>query len=128
LTLRPKPSRALTVWWLALHALLAAAALLVASPWPVDLVMLLAIAGHGVVRRPRPSPKLILVSADGRCAVPDREATYFALGARTVVCPHWVRLDFGTGPRRRDILLVADQLDRVEWVRLRALLERTRRG
>ena len=90
--------------------------------------MLLAVAGHGVVRRPRPSPQLILVSADGRCAVPDGQAAYFALGARTVVCPHWVRLDFGTGPQQRDILLVADQLGRVEWVRLRAILARTRRA
>jgi hypothetical protein len=71
---------------------------------------------------------VILVDADAHCIVPAWNAGRLALGARTVVCPHWLRLDLGTGPQRRDILLVADQLGRVEWARLRALLERTRRG
>jgi hypothetical protein len=116
------------VWWLALHALLAAAALLVAAPWAIKLAALLAVGGHGAVRRPRPPPEVILVDADAHCIVPAWNAGRLALGARTVVCPHWLRLDLGTGPQRRDILLVADQLGRVEWARLRALLERTRRG
>lgn len=128
LILRPKASRALWLWWLALHALLAAAALLVASPWPIKLAALLAVGSHGVVRRPRPPPAVILVDADAHCIVPAWSAGRLALGARTVVCPHWLRLDLGTGPQRRDMLLVADQLPPVEWARLRALLDRTRRG
>jgi hypothetical protein len=37
-----------------------------------------------------------------------------------------VRLDLGKGSRRRDILLIADQVRPEEWRRLRALLARTR--
>ena len=116
------------MWWLALHALLAAAALLVASPWPIKLVALFAVSGHGVRAAPAAGrPQVILVDADAHCVVPAWNSGRLALGARTVVCPHWLRLDLGTGPQRRDILLVADQLGPAEWARLRALLERTRR-
>ena len=71
---------------------------------------------------------VILVDADAHCIVPAWSTGRLALGARTVVCPYWLRLDLGTGPQRRDILLVADQLPPFEWARLRALLDRTRRG
>jgi len=116
------------LWWLALHALLAAAVVLVASPWPIKLAALLAVGGHGVVRRPRPPPAVILVDADAHCIVPAWSADRLALGARTVVCPHWLRLDLGTGPQQRDLLLVVDQLAPFEWARLRAVLDRTRGG
>lgn len=126
MTLRLKPSRSAWVWWCALHALLLASTEIVAWPWPLSLAALGAILCHAVARRPRRAPGLILVSADAGCTVPDWEVDRLALGERTVVCSHWIRLDIGTGPRRRDLVLFADQLGRDEWTRLRALLERAR--
>ena len=75
----------------------------------------------------RPRPGLVLVAEDGVCTVPEWQAGPRPLGARTLVCPFWVRLDLGAGPWRRDILLVADQVRPDEWRRLRALLARARR-
>jgi hypothetical protein len=110
-----------------LHSLLLAAALLTAWPSPVRLAAVLGVLAHGVARRPRPPPRLILVGADALCAVPDLFAGLRALGARTVVCPFWIRLDLGTSLGRRDILLCIDQLGPEEWARLRGLLDRARR-
>jgi hypothetical protein len=88
--------------------------------------VLLAVGVHAALRRAQPSPELILIAADGTCTVPGWHAGPVAVGVRTVLCPLWVRLDCGKGRQRRDILLIADQLDAVEWARLRALLDRAR--
>jgi hypothetical protein len=114
----------LWAWWLALHTLLCAAVLLTGVPWQARLAGVAAVLGHAALRRPRRSPSPILVSANAECAVPDWYAGSRALGARTVVCPYWIRLDLGTGLTRHDILLCADQLGRDEWARLRGLLAR----
>jgi hypothetical protein len=116
----------LWLWWYALHALLVATATLVAGPWWLGLAAIVVVVAHGIVRRPSASPALIIVAADARCTVPDRGLERCALGARTVVCPYWVKLAFGTSPRQRDVLLLADQIDVADWTRLRALLRRAR--
>jgi hypothetical protein len=103
LALKPKASLLKWGWWLALHVLLAVAALLTASPG------------------------LILIGADAHCAVPDWYPGRLALGPRTVVCPYWIRLDLGTGLEQRDIVLCIDQLRPDEWARLCGLLDRARR-
>ena len=114
-------------WWLALHCLLALATLLTAGSWPIRLAVVLGVLGHGVARRPRRLPRLILVDVEARIAVPDWDLAELTLGARTVVCPYWVRLDLGTRLGRRDILLCIDQLAPDEWARLCGLLGRARR-
>ena len=123
LVLTLKSSRAAWVWWGALHLVLAAAALLVAWPWPVAALASIALMGQGIARRPRVPPSTIVVAADGRCTVPQWNIEG-PLGAGTLVCPYWIKLRFGTGPRRREIVLFQDQLDPLQWARLRAFLLR----
>jgi len=110
----------------ALHVLLAAAAVLVGWPASMKTLAVLAIVGHGVVRRPLASPGLVVVAEDGCCVVPEWHTGRRPFGPRTLMCPFWIRLDLGKGLRRRDILLIADQVPPEEWRRLRALLARTR--
>jgi hypothetical protein len=109
-----------------LHAVLAAAALLVAWPWAVRSLLAIAVLAHGIVRRPCRPPSLIVLGNDGGCVVPDWSQDRLRLGAGTLVCAYWVRLAFGAGPPQRDIVLFADQLQPREWARLRALLLRLR--
>jgi len=126
LILSPKPSRALWVWWCGLHALLAAAAVLVGVPWFARGAALVGIVGHAIARRPRAVPGRIVLAADGHCTVPEWHDGRVRLGARTLVCPYWIRLDCDAGSWRRDLVLFADQLDSREWARLCAFLARMR--
>jgi hypothetical protein len=126
LALLPRPSRLLSLWWCALHALLVAAALLVAWPSALRIAALALIAAHAVARWPRVTPVSVLVGADATCLVPEWGIGRAPLGPRTIVCTYWLRLDVGVGPLRRDLLLFTDQLGPDEWARLRAALERAR--
>jgi hypothetical protein len=109
-----------------LHLVLIAADFLVAWPLAAQLSTLAAIACHCAVRRPQPTPRLIIVGADATFVVPEWSLDRAPLGPRTVVCVFWIRLDLGMGPARRDLLLFADQLDAEHWARLRGLLGRAR--
>jgi len=126
LVLNLEPSRILTVWWLLLHALLGAAFALVGWPAPFRVLAIGAIVGHGVVRRPAPSLRTVIVAEGGSCVIPEWNTGSRMLGARTLIGPFWARLDLGTGPWPRDILLLADQVRPEQWRRLRALLLRAR--
>jgi hypothetical protein len=124
--LATEPSRLLTVWWLALHALLAAAAWLAGIAVPFKILATAAIVSHALLRRPSASPALLIVSGDGFCVVPEWDASRWPLGARSLVCPFWIRLELRLGPKRRDILLLADQVPPETWRQLRSLLMRMR--
>jgi hypothetical protein len=126
LVLRLEASRVLWVWWCLLHALLCAAFAIVGWPFAFKLPAVVAVIGHGVMRAPRASPRVVQVSEGGSCLVPEWRTGARRPGARTLVCPFWVRLDLGMGPWPRDILLVADQMRPDDWRRLRALLLRSR--
>jgi hypothetical protein len=106
--------------------LLVAAAVLAGWPVPIKSLAAIALVGHGALRRPRASPGLVILTADGFCFVPEWNAGPRPLGPRTLVCPFWVRLDLGAGLPRRDILLLADQVQPEAWRRLRAFLGRLR--
>ncbi len=106
--------------------MLVAAVMLVGVPWVIKALLIGAAAAHGILRRLPPSPPAVTVTEDGFCAVPEWHAGRSPLGARTLVCPFWVRLDLGEGPARRDIVLIADQVRPEEWRRLCALLSRVR--
>ena len=108
-----------------LHVLLGVACALVGWPISLRLLAIAAVVGHGIVRRPAPSPHVVQFGEDGACVVPEWQTGSRPLGARTLVCPFWVRLDLGMGPWPRDISLIADQMRPEEWRRLRALLLRT---
>jgi hypothetical protein len=110
-----------------LHAVLAAAAVLVGWAASMKALAVLAIVVHGIVRRPLAPPGRVVVTEDGCCAVPEWHTGRSPLGSRTLMCPFWIRLDVGKGLTRRDILLVADQIDPEDWRRLRALIARVRR-
>jgi hypothetical protein len=107
--------------------LLAAAAALAGLPAAIKLLAVVATVAHAVIRRPSAAPGVVLVAEDGLCVVPEWHTGLRPLGARTLVCPFWVRLDLGTGPWPRDLLLIVDQVQAEDWRRLRALLARTRR-
>lgn len=119
-------SRVLPAWWLLLHVLLVVAALLIGWAVPLKLLAVGTIAVHGVVRRPPASPRTVVVIEGGRCIVPDWSTGARPLGPRTLISPFSVRLDLGTGPWRRDLVLLADQMPPETWRRLRALLLRAR--
>ena len=126
LVLNLEPSRVLRVWWFLLHALVGAAFALVGWPAPFRALAIVAIVAHGVVRRPAPSPRIVIVAEGGSCVIPEWNTGSRTLGERTLICPFWVRLDLGAGPWPRDILLLADQVRPDEWRQLRALLSRVR--
>jgi hypothetical protein len=111
----------------ALHLLLVAAAMIAGWPPSMKTLAVLAIVVHAVARRPLASPVCVVVTEDGCCAVPEWNTGRKPLGPRTLMCPLWIRLDLGKGSRRRDVLLVADQIGAEDWRRLRALLARMRR-
>ncbi|HET7608287.1 MAG TPA: protein YgfX [Gammaproteobacteria bacterium] len=119
-------SRVLCLWWVMLHVLIGAAFALVG--WPVVWrgIAIVAVVVHAVVRRPPPSPSTVIVAEGGTCAIPEWNTGMRPLGARTLICPFWIRLDLEAGPWRRDILLVVDQVRPEEWRQLRALLNRAR--
>ena len=106
--------------------MLGVAALLVGWAVPLKLLAFGAIAAHGVVRRPLASPRTVVVAEGGRCSVPEWNTGARPLGPRTLVSPFSVRLDLGTGPWRRDLVLLADQMPPETWRRFRALLLRAR--
>jgi mRNA-degrading endonuclease toxin of MazEF toxin-antitoxin module len=124
IVLRPEPSRLLSLWWLALHALLAATALLVGWPWPAKVAALAAVLGHSVWRRPRPARAVIEVDADGSCRIPGTSAAPFAPGTRTRLMPFWLRIVARNGADTVDILLLVDQINPADWRRLTAILRR----
>jgi hypothetical protein len=107
-----------------LHGLLLGAAVLVGAAWWLKGLAALAVAVHGVVRRPAATPTPILVAEDGSCCVPALAAAWLVPGPRTRLGTHWLRLSLAGGPRTHDILLCADQVDAVSWARLNARLRR----
>ena len=109
-----------------MHVLLGLAFALVGWAAPFRLLAVAALVGHCIVHRPSASPRTVLVAEGGRCVVPEWNTGARPLGPRTLVSLFWVRLDLGTGPWRRDLLLLADQVRPEQWRRLRALLLRAR--
>ena len=126
LILRLERSRLLWAWWWSLHVLLGVAFALVGWTLPFRLLAIAAVVGHCIVRRPAVWPRIILVAEGGLCVVPEWNTGTRTLGPRTLVAPFWARLDLGTGPWPRDIVLLVDQVRPDQWRRLRALLLRAR--
>lgn len=109
------------MWWAALHAALAAAALLVRVPASVALLALAGVAVHAWLRWPGPGPEWIVIAVDGACSVPGR-AGPMRPGPHSRLARRWVRLV--SRADGLDLLLVADQVRPEEWARVSALLRR----
>ena len=122
--LRPEPSRALAWWWLGLHVLLAATALLIGWPLSLQVAALCAIVAHGIGRRPSSTRSVIEVGADATFRVATSSTTAFEPDRRTLLTPFWVRIVARRKGDAVDILLLADQLDPEDWRRLTAILRR----
>jgi hypothetical protein len=113
-------------WWVGLHALLGGAAMLLAWPWPAAALAIVATIAHAAWRWPAPPRATILLGPDGSCRLAtDEGGDALPLGARTRFSGWWVHLAADDGPRRRDILLLFDQLEADDWRRLAAILRRT---
>jgi hypothetical protein len=126
LYLKPEPSRVLKIWWCALHALLAVAALLVGWPWPVRAAWILAVLIHAALRRPRATPSLLIVGADGSWQIPEWGHETLPLARGSVLTPLGLALHLGIGPKRRHVLLLRDQVGPDDWRRLSAIMRRAR--
>jgi hypothetical protein len=114
----------LAFWWLGLHTLLAASALLMGWPWLAKSAAIAALVAHAAWRRPQPAHGVIEVDADGACRIPGVSAVPFTPGTRTRLAPYWLRIAAPGGSGPLDILLLADQLDPRDWRRLTAILRR----
>jgi hypothetical protein len=124
LALRLESSRALQIWWWALHALLAAAACLVGWPWLAKAAAVAILAGHALGRRPACAPLSLHVAGDGTCHVPQWGPGTFEPSPKTYLTPFAVDLYLGVGPRGRRLLIIIDQVDGEDWRRLAAILRR----
>ena len=112
------------MWWLALHGLLLAGAMLVGAVWWLRGLCVLAVVAHGILRRPAATPTPILMAEDGSCCVPALGTAWLVPGPRTRLAAYWVQLSLVGGQQTRDILLCVDQLDTACWARLNARLRR----
>jgi hypothetical protein len=123
--LKPEPSAALAIWWIALHATLVGACIEVGAPWSAKVAALAAVACHALARRPR-RPERLVIGADGRVALPERGVAGLELGARSRYTSAWVRLELRGSGRALHWVLLADQVDPETWRTLQ--LELRRRG
>jgi hypothetical protein len=119
----------LALWWLGLHVLLVATALLIGWPLSLKAVALTAVVAHGLWRRPSSTRAVIEVGADGAFRIPASSGTLFLPDRRTLLAPYWVRIVARRERDAVDIVLIADQLAPKDWRRLKAILRRaTARG
>jgi hypothetical protein len=112
--LQPNPSAILAVWWIALHALVAAALALLGAPWLLKGLALLVLLVHAIALAPERAGRVV-IRRDGRVTLPELGLDDLALGPRTLFTTHWVRLDLRGSGGAFDILLLADQVDPVAW-------------
>ncbi|HEY9182485.1 MAG TPA: protein YgfX [Gammaproteobacteria bacterium] len=114
----------LSLWWLGLHGLLAATALLIGWPAPTKVAALCAVFVHALWRKPSSTRAVIEVGADGACRIPAVNAEPFEPDAGTLLTPFCVRIVARSSRDTVDILLLADQVPREDWRRLTAILRR----
>jgi hypothetical protein len=112
----PEASLYVAASWTLIHSLLAAATLLIEVDPAPTMVLLAAVAIHGIVRYPR-SPRLLVLHRDATWAVPERGLHARTLSPRTAWTTWYVELVL-TGPGHTRIVLLVDQLDAEDWRRL----------
>jgi hypothetical protein len=115
----------LAVWWVALHALAAAALVVLAAPWLLKGLALLVVLVHAIALPPERALRM-LYRGDGRVAVPELGLDDLELGPRTLYTWGWVRLDLRGAGEALDVLLLADQVSPEVWRALQAELRRFR--
>lgn len=110
--------------WLALHALLLAAAAGAGLPWAAKAGLAALVAAHAWRGWPQPFRGTIVCRNDGTFDLPDAGCCDLRLAARSVRTRTWVRLvlAFAADRDRLDILLARDQTDAVTWRALQSHL------
>jgi len=109
----------LKAWWLGLHAVLAAAAVLASPSRYISLLLLAGLLLHW--RRRPASIGLMLVCHGGQFALPEQGRFRLMLAEPAGIGPFWVRLVFTDRPGSQ-ILLLRDQLPELQWRRLGLML------
>ena len=101
------------VWWDVLHMLLATAVLMANPVTFLALVLLSAIALHFHLRRPEWN-RLLLISANGRFALPEQGRFNLTLAEPARCGSFWADLRLSDDPRR-GVLLLRDQFTASQW-------------
>ncbi len=115
----------LHIWWFMLHALPAAAVVLVTA-WSVPAVVFVAgLACHAFLRFPRQHFPVLLRRRDGSWSLPQSGGSRLTLAPGSWLAWNWVRLVLTDGDRRQVLLLVRDQLEPHAWRALQARLRQT---
>ena len=125
--LDPTRSRLLSTWLLGIHALAGAAVLALEAAWILNIVLLAALAAHGLWRRPG-TPVRIIRNRNGFWSLPDRGHLGLRLGPATRYGDWWVDLRLVAPGRRARILLLRDQVDARAWRLLQATLRESSGG
>jgi hypothetical protein len=94
-TLTPKRSRALILWWVALHALLVASFIASGLPAAVEVIAAGAALAHAVVRRPLAATP-VERRPDGMWALPERGLSRLIL-VQATIGPFSILLRFAPG-------------------------------
>ena len=116
----------MAVWWVALHALVIGALLVLAAPWLLRALGLLTVLVHAIALAPERTLRVVYRRDDGRFAVPELALDDLRLGPRTLFTRSWVRFDLRGSGHRVEILLLVDQVSREAWRTLQAELRRFR--
>ena len=119
--LKLERSRALSVWWLGLHLLLALTFIMVNTLAGSIGILLLVV--HFCRRHPVRS-LLLVISPGGRFALPAAGRFDLTLCPSTRLGRRWAELVFSDFPRER-VLVLWDQLDAADWRRLRLACARS---
>ena len=110
------------LWWLALHGLLAAAALALDLPILVRGLLVAGLGAHATLRPPRSAVSTVICDPDGRWALPEAALQDLRLGPASRHTAYWIRLVLLGEGHAFDILLLRDQLRPADWRALRARL------
>jgi hypothetical protein len=125
--LRPKRSRWLMLWWLALHLVVSLGVIALGLGALATCFAAAALGAHGVLRAPRRTA-VLLRRRDGTWALPDAGLDRLRLGRGTRYGSLWMELvlvaDSPNRKRKTAILLLRDQVDAESWRRLQAQLRR----
>ena len=125
--LRPRVSRALHLWWWALHGVAAAGIIALPISWPIRCFLLVALGGHGLRQAPAISPVLVSYP-NGTWAAPELGRSALRLGSGTRYAGWWIRLLLHDGQGTLKILLLRDQFRTPVWRALQAGLRRLPAG
>lgn len=115
-------SRALVLWWVALHGLIGASFLMLAVGPGIRWLGLVLLLAHGWWRRPA-SQGIVLLLGNGRWALPSSGRFRLRLGSGTAYTTLWARVVLiDAAGRREPLLLLRDQFSAEDWRKIQVAL------